>query len=1219
MTVVYQADFHYTRDKGVLTLIQTLPDGTQDTSLVNLDEIYQLEKQTRNFNWNESPYLSREIGEKLFALLNGDNQTLLRALKEADDYGEYLQVMIKAEGPVSSLPFELLYYNNFLVPSRIHLIRLVSDWGKTRSLKTEDRPLKILFMACSPQGIHPVLEFEKEEEAIFDITGDLPVEIDIEDTGSLEGLGERLKTNEYDVVHITGHADIDKEGNPFFWMESEEGFPVHVTPSHLYEILSLNMPRLVFLSGCRTGETPEHIAAMSFAHQLVAEHVSTVLGWGLPVADDSARFAAEKLYFELSRGESILDAVRRTRYELFRHHPTQWSLLRLFADRTPLEVPIVQKGQKKRPKTRELQYTYLENSQVKVLKQGFIGRRGQIQQGIRCLRSNQDKVGLLLRGTGGLGKSCLAGKFCDRFKDHGLIIVHGELNAVSFHEALKDGFLRRNAEEGLNTLKIEEEMPDRIRRLCSSAFLNRQYLILLDDFEKNLEGLEEGQPELSDGAKPILKALLQYLPNSGKMTQLIISSRYSFPLKINGTNLVDQRLESIGLTSFRDADERKKLEELKHISAYPYPEIRQQIIDAGRGNPRLLEALDTLVGEAEGLDYVSLLAEIKNKQEEFVQELVLRQIFETQPVEFQTLMRRSAVYRLPVLKEGIRSVCSDVPEWELHVKNAVRLSLMEEDSTRKDALYWVTPLLREDLFGELQKDVCMKCHQSAVSYYQALLSASHFYAPLLAIELIAHALNAGLDDIALEESGYRLLPYLRETLAYKEALIQGEHILSQISKPKRNEKLSKFLFELGWIRDDMGNARKAIEYYEQALAIDREVFGDKHIGVGEILNGIGSAWENLGEHKKAIEYFEQALSVTREVHGNRHPYVASSLNNIGSAWLCLAEPKKAIEYFEQALSIFKAVYGDQHPHVATTLNNIGSAWEDLGEHKKAITYYEQALSVAKAVYGDHHPDVASSLNNIGLAWHYFAEHKKAITYYEQALSIVREVYGETHPYVATTLNNIGLAWHALEEHGKAITYYEQALSIYKAVYGDRHPHVAATLNNIGLAWKLLGEHKKAIEFYKQALSIYKAVYGDRHPHVAATLNNIGLAWETLEEPQKAIVYLEQALSILKAVYGDQHPYVATTLNNIGLAWDDLGKPQKAIGYFEQALPINKAIYGDHHPHVAMTLNNIGGAWYALGDLQRAKGYFQQAYSISREFYGDEHSFTKAVKEWLDHI
>ena len=79
MPIVYQAKFHYTqkKEKEVFALTRTLPDGTQDTSPLNIDEIHQLEDQTRDFKWNKSPALSKQIGKHLFSLLNGDTQTLL--------------------------------------------------------------------------------------------------------------------------------------------------------------------------------------------------------------------------------------------------------------------------------------------------------------------------------------------------------------------------------------------------------------------------------------------------------------------------------------------------------------------------------------------------------------------------------------------------------------------------------------------------------------------------------------------------------------------------------------------------------------------------------------------------------------------------------------------------------------------------------------------------------------------------------------------------------------------------------------------------------------------------------------------------------------------------------------------------------------------------------------------------------------------------------------
>ncbi|MBE9594425.1 MAG: hypothetical protein IMF19_13215, partial [Proteobacteria bacterium] len=186
---------------------------------------------------------------------------------------------------------------------------------------------------------------------------------------------------------------------------------------------------------------------------------------------------------------------------------------------------------------------------------------------------------------------------------------------------LKDAFIRADDDEGSKRLEAQEEMPDKIRRLCSSAFQKRNYIILLDDFEKNMPEREEGVLDISTEAIPILEALLNYLPYSGKKTQLIITSRHTFSLTFDGNDLIRERLEHIGLTSFRDADERKKVAELEYIDKYKDPKIKQQLIETGRGNPRLMESLNALVGEVK--DVSSLLSKAKGKQEEFVQELVL--------------------------------------------------------------------------------------------------------------------------------------------------------------------------------------------------------------------------------------------------------------------------------------------------------------------------------------------------------------------------------------------------------------------------------------------------------------------------------------------------------------------------------------------------------------------------------------------------------------------
>lgn len=68
---------------------------------------------------------------------------------------------------------------------------------------------------------------------------------------------------------------------------------------------------------------------------------------------------------------------------------------------------------------------------------------------------------------------------------------------------------------------------------------------------------------------------------------------------------------------------------------------------------------------------------------------------------------------------------------------------------------------------------------------------------------------------------------------------------------------------------------------------------------------------------KAIAFYEEALSIDKEVYGESHPGIAIDLNNIGSAWYALGDPQRAKEYFQQAYTMFRGFYGDEHPHTQT--------------------------------------------------------------------------------------------------------------------------------------------------------------------------------------------------------------------------------------------------------------------------------------------------------------
>jgi tetratricopeptide (TPR) repeat protein len=861
------------------------------------------------------------IGEKLFRFLDGDSRHFKRALDQAHQQGESLQVYLRACQQTADWPFELLAENStFLLPQRLHLVRTVSDWGTEKKVIPKNRPLKLLFMACSALDVQPELDFEQEEEVIFQITEKLAIDMEVEDSGSLEGLHSHLEQKLYDVVHLSGHANINEKGHPYFIMEDKTGHEHQVFPDELWsDALIENPPRLLFLSGCRTGETPDstgNTAAVSFSRVLVESYnVPAVLGWGRSVSDEQAIHAEKMLFHELCRGKSILDAVQRSRYELLKDFPDSlypaWSLLRLYNSGIALNA-IVKEGQRWQPKPRHMKHVFLRNSQVQVLSEGFVGRRRQMQASLQVLEQDFYKVGVLLLGTGGLGKSCLAGKICERFPDHTLIIVHGKLNAINLGAALADAFIVSQDEKGQQILSQKIDMNKKLANLCATSFKEKNYLLLMDDFDQNLGDVDNwGQQKFlrSPGAvfsksapgrrrqeigfefrlfpetADLLKTLLHYLPFSGKMTQLIITSRYEFTLTEQNRDLVEERLGKIWLTSFNELEQRKKARELKNILDYPNESLAHQLLREGHGNPLLMEWLDILVGQREKEDVSQLLGAIKDKQEDFIREHVNRLLLQQGDKEFELFLRCFSIYRRPVLEQGAVLVAekAGIKDWIELLRKGMSLSLLEHDQARQS--YQVTPLLQEELLESLEDK--KNSHKAAFAYYKKIYESRISFDPLLTEELIFHALGCKEEKVVSEQGG-NLVCHLQERLALHESL-RGEELIL-IEKERKYE-----------------------------TAIGGETNEGKYPEAAAVLNSLGELWRRLGHPEKTIYYYQEALSMNRAVYGKEHTTAAKGLADLGKVYFDLGQKNKAKTYFEEAYKIFNKLYGPAHAYtVAVT-------------------------------------------------------------------------------------------------------------------------------------------------------------------------------------------------------------------------------------------------------------------------------------------------------------
>ncbi len=676
----------------------------------------------------------RELGTQLAVFLDGDERWLTPLMGRPPG----VALRITTAGRLRHLPWELLASDGAYLTVSGHAPLLpVRAVGTHTALKSPvapgNRPLRVLFMATSPEGVEPMLGYEAEEAAILAATARTTTDLVVEESGTLDGL--RFLSRDYgaghfDVLHLSGHATI-KDGQPTFLTENEFGGLAYATADQIARAMAGHWPRLVFVSGCLTGSSPDAGTLPSMSESLIRAGAPAVLGWALPVGDISATEFAAELYRSLADGEPLDRAVVDARCHLYTNQRGNWHLLRLYADRSPLApmvTPLNTKG-RARLQTRPAEQEFLDPQTQRSRVAGratFVGRRRVIQRCLRTLKQPADDhaaQALVLHGMGGLGKSSLASRLLERMPTHQRAVWYGRVDLTKFRELTTKITLPTLQQQIAATELLDNDKAPlalRLRHLlhADGPLGQTPCLFVFDDFEDGNLDERDGTHILSTDMADILPALLTAIRDTGSPSRVIITTRYRFPTP-TATTITVESLETL-----TPVEQDKKLANLPNLrpGSPTDPEIRARAIQAAAGNPRLLDWLDRIVADAT-LDINDLITAIESEAHRFRENILAEKLLHSQHPDLQTMLARVNVIELPVPADTVHALHQH-PNATTHITRAVQLGLLEQgtDPATQQPRYYVSdilrPLLRPLLTDDDHTDACAT---AARSLYQLWL------------------------------------------------------------------------------------------------------------------------------------------------------------------------------------------------------------------------------------------------------------------------------------------------------------------------------------------------------------------------------------------------------------------------------------------------------------------------------------------------------------------
>ncbi|MFO0150574.1 MAG: CHAT domain-containing protein [Microcystis sp.] len=679
-----------------------------------LSEIKNLSGRADTDYYTRLPEDHAKTGQGLYRWLDGTERILQN---ELDSHrGEKIVLAISTSKGLVHLPWELLHDGQSFLVSKLPAIVLMR-WMKTGNERLltldnnpQDRALNVVFMASSAKGVKPILDFEAEEGKILKATRGKPLSLTVEESGCIQELGELIASKDrgyFDVIHLSGHATI-KERKPYFITETEYGDRQDTSAEDIARELQFNLPKLLFLSGCRTGYS-DGDEILSMAEKLLKNEAKAVLGWGQPVRDNEAADTAAILYEKLSQGFTLSESLAFAYQKLLENQARDWHCLRLYV-RGSIPEALVRRGQKKPlpPVSVVDQFVDPETKYLRVAtRETFIGRRRDLQDCLQVLKKPFDnpkaihKAGVFLQGFGGNGKSTLAARLCDRLPDYTKLVWWRQIDQTSLVNTLAKKLDRSQRQILLDS---NEGLDYRLRDVFGQ--LNQPFLLILDDFEWNLEC-----PSASDDyilkaeVAQLLQALVWAIQETNYYHRLIITSRYTFK-----SPLLEEfyHLESLPSFKYKESDLEKKRRRLEHFSSGKIDKnYIERALTLADGNPRLLEWLNNEVLSSGDID--AKLRSFENESDVTWRDKIVWRLEEKPQLltdeALEKVVSNCLIYEIPVPLAALEAVCQSVPNYQKKLQQAQDKGLIEViHNEDRETLYRASHIKHINPHIELPKD-----------------------------------------------------------------------------------------------------------------------------------------------------------------------------------------------------------------------------------------------------------------------------------------------------------------------------------------------------------------------------------------------------------------------------------------------------------------------------------------------------------------------------------
>jgi eukaryotic-like serine/threonine-protein kinase len=329
---------------------------------------------------------------------------------------------------------------------------------------------------------------------------------------------------------------------------------------------------------------------------------------------------------------------------------------------------------------------------------------------------------------------------------------------------------------------------------------------------------------------------------------------------------------------------------------------------------------------------------------------------------------------------------------------------------------------------------------------------------------------AGRAGIAEGLTALGLLRVEQARFEEAERLVREGLGLARRLDPRDDPLVARAAAALGKVFEMRGDYEAAIPPLEEALRL-RWSAGGPTIELSRTLSQLANVYYYVGRFDESEQLNRRVIAMDRQLFGDRHPYVSDGLVNLGAIRYERGDHVEAERYHREALAITEAWYGPDHPKTAGNLSMLGRALAAQERDDEALAVASRALEIRERVFGPDHPRVATVLGDLSQLALRRGEPNEAVAIQERMIRIYRAAYDDRHAHIAMALAGLARIQLARGDYSGAEEAARDAVHRFLDTLPAEHPRTTAARIVLGSALVGQGRFEEAKEHTRAAYDL----------------------------------------------------------------------------------------------------------------------------------------------------